>query len=135
VGRVQIENKSEDQLQCSLVEYIRKQYKRALFCATVGGVSCGPIEKDRLKRSGYQNGIPDIMFYMARHGYHGLALELKRTKSDKMRPDQIIWMDNLIREGWAHHCSHDIDDLHSWVDWYLGRKKKPTNCADRILTM
>lgn len=55
----------------------------------------------RLKQEGVKAGVPDICIPIARGGHHGLYIELKRRKNGRVSPDQLKWLDALMREGYA----------------------------------
>lgn len=49
--------------------------------------------------AGYVAGFPDLFFYEARHGFHGLALELK-APGGRASKSQLDWMESLILKGY-----------------------------------
>ena len=53
-----------------------------------------------LKRTGVKRGVPDICLPVARHGCHGLYIELKRVKGSHISREQLQWMDALARQGY-----------------------------------
>lgn len=44
----------------------------------------------KLKKAGTRRGIPDLMLPVAHGGFHGLYVELKRTKGGHVDPDQKV---------------------------------------------
>jgi len=59
----------------------------------------------RLKAEGVKPGVPDIFLPVARGGYHGLYIEMKRPKQGKARPgrmrkEQLDWVDSLTGQGY-----------------------------------
>lgn len=42
----------------------------------------------KLKKAGTRRGIPDLMLPVARCGFHGLYVEMKRQKGGHVDPDQ-----------------------------------------------
>lgn len=52
-----------------------------------------------LKRQGLQKGVPDIFVAVARGGYHGLFIEMKR-KGGKPSKEQMQWLDDLNKNGY-----------------------------------
>src|SRR5690606_24999959 len=62
-----------------------------------------PIEAAKFKRMGVKSGVPDICIPMARKGYHGLYIELKRVSGGKLSTTQTEWRDKLLREGYIWH--------------------------------
>lgn len=52
-----------------------------------------------LKGQGVRAGVPDICLPVARHGYHGLYIEMKSAKG-KVSPAQREWLKNLNDQGY-----------------------------------
>lgn len=55
----------------------------------------------KLKAEGVKPGVPDICLPVARGGFHGLYIELKRRKGGRVSPEQMLWIEALMREGYA----------------------------------
>lgn len=66
----------EQRLQEQYVAWLDS--KGICFCASAGGLHT-PNKRAaiRMKRAGYKAGVQDIFIYLARGGYHGMAVELK----------------------------------------------------------
>jgi len=45
-------------------------------------------------------GVPDLCLPVARGGFHGLYIELKRQKGSKTSDDQKAWLSNLEKQGY-----------------------------------
>jgi hypothetical protein len=54
----------------------------------------------RLKREGLKPGVPDIVLPVARHGWHGLYIELKFGKG-RVSESQQWWHDELTSQRYA----------------------------------
>jgi hypothetical protein len=54
----------------------------------------------KLKAAGVRAGVPDLILPVARQGYHGLAIELKRIKGGYLEPTQHWWHEQLRAQGW-----------------------------------
>ena len=72
----------------------------------------------KLKKMGLKKGLPDIQVYAARHGYHGLLVELKTT-TGKPSKSQIELGEKLIAEGYLYKIVRAIDEFKELVDKYL----------------
>ena len=60
----------------------------------------------RLKAMGVKPGVPDICLPVARGGYHGLYIELKRTKKGaRLSVEQKEWLDRLNANGYRAVCA------------------------------
>jgi hypothetical protein len=72
-----------------------------------------------LKRAGVKPGVPDIQWDIARHGYHGLRLELKSGKN-KTEASQDDWLQFLANEGYCVAIvTDDIEEVMRILEWYL----------------
>ena len=64
----------------------------------------------KLKAEGLRKGYPDIGLDVARGGYHGLRIEMKRQKGGRVSPEQRAWILRLenvgyfcaVADGWEH---------------------------------
>lgn len=64
-----------------------------------------------LQREGVKAGVPDIMLPVARGGYHGLFVELKRANRRNHATDnQRQWLDNLAAQGYATAVCYGADE-------------------------
>lgn len=70
--------------------------------------------------AGVKAGIPDLLLPVARHGYHGLYIELKRL-GDTLRDSQEAMLPRLEAQGYL--CKVVVESLQDFIDllhWYLG---------------
>ncbi len=54
----------------------------------------------RMIAEGLKRGVPDICLPVARGGYHGLYIELKRLEGGRLSDDQKEWLGALHDEGY-----------------------------------
>lgn len=73
----------------------------------------------RLKQEGVKAGVPDIFLPLPRGGKHGLYIELKRRKYGRVSPDQLQWLDALMREGYACAVCCGWDQAREVIEEYL----------------
>lgn len=57
-------------------------------------------EAGRFKAEGVKAGVPDLCLPVARGGYHGLYVELKRMKGSKTSEEQKRWLSELAAQGY-----------------------------------
>jgi hypothetical protein len=126
---------SEDGLQISLVSWARLQATKRpeLAClewlySVPNGGKRSALEAMRLVQGGVKSGIPDLQLDVARKGYHGLRLELKkpnvlangkRGKCKEPDEEQIKCHDFLRAQGFAVYVSNDLDELKNIILDYL----------------
>lgn len=89
-----------------------------LFAVPNGGER-NPIVASRLKAEGVKSGVPDLMLPVARHGLHGLFIEMKEPKKGRPSENQIKWEGWIKEEGYAHaYCygwEEGRDCLLAWL--------------------
>jgi len=61
----------------------------------------GKREAARLKRMGVKPGVPDLHLPVARGGFHGLYVEMKRRDGGRVSSEQRVWLAALHTAG---HC-------------------------------
>lgn len=57
--------------------------------ASHNGVRVTPGTAVKMKKAGMKAGIPDLCLPVARAGYHGLWVEMKRQKGGHVDPEQV----------------------------------------------
>ena len=93
---------------------------RWLHAVPNGGYRSGR-EAVGLKRQGVKAGILDIALDVARGGYHGLRIELKRP-GGKCKPpskEQAEYMEFLTRQGYCARISNDFEEVKNIILEYL----------------
>ena len=91
---------------------------RLLYHCPNGGWRSKP-EAVRFKRIGVKAGVPDLCLPVARKGYHGLHIELKRQKGGKLREDQKQWLDDLFAQGYLAVRCDGADEAIGMLERYL----------------
>lgn len=78
------------------------------------------IVATKLKREGVRAGVPDLICLLARHGYHGLVMELKVGDNDTSAA-QDKWLKWLANAGYcACIVRNDPAEAMRILEWYLG---------------
>lgn len=73
----------------------------------------------RMKAEGLRSGVPDICLPVARGGYHGLYIELKRRRNSRVTQDQLKWVDRLAQEGYVAAVCRGCDEAISLIEGYM----------------
>lgn len=110
----------EENMQMNCVRWFELQYgslARKLHHSPNGGRR-DAREGARFKRMGTRAGFPDLGLYIARHGYHGLFIEMKADKGVQT-PSQKQWQRMLESEGYAYRICRDFYEFKDIVEWYL----------------
>jgi hypothetical protein len=96
---------TEHQLQVALFEKVNdpaEQLRRpalAIVHAVPNGGKRSKAVAAKLKAEGVKPGVPDIDCPVARGGYHGLRIEMKRP-GQATSPAQADWLYQFAREGY-----------------------------------
>nr|DAI66254.1 MAG TPA: Nuclease [Caudoviricetes sp.] len=80
-------------------------------------------EAARFKAQGVKAGVPDIFLPCARGGYHGLYIELKRTKGGKLSAVQKEWIDALRGQDYKVIVCYGFDEAREVIINYLEEAK------------
>ncbi len=75
----------------------------------------------KLKAQGVKAGVPDICLPTARHGFHGLYIELKRRKGNDATDNQSEWIESLTQEGYKAVVCYGFDHARAVIEGYLGK--------------
>jgi hypothetical protein len=71
------------------------------FAGHMGRASTRLRAGAKAKREGRKAGVPDLVLPVARHGYHGLFIEMKRQRGGSVSPEQKAWHHALREQGYA----------------------------------
>jgi len=95
---------SEEEEQVALFSWAQlmsgKYPELELMYHIPNGGKRGKAEAARLKAQGVKAGVPDICLPVARGGYHGLYIELKRVQGGRVSAEQKEWIPKLQRQGY-----------------------------------
>lgn len=96
---------TESEEQQTLFQWAAMQRGRfpelALMYHVPNGGSRSKAEAGRFKAEGVKSGVPDICLPVARGGYHGLYVELKRQRGGRVSETQTAWMERLKAQGYC----------------------------------
>ena len=112
---------TEHQHQKALIRWFDLAYPdfRGLLFATPNGGQRHPAVAAKLKAEGVRRGVPDLCLPVARHGFHGLFIELK-TETGRLTREQAQWLERLDAEGFmAVWCRGWANAQQTLID-YLG---------------
>ena len=72
-----------------------------------------------LKKQGVKRGVPDMCLPVARGGYHGLYVELKRQKGGTVSDEQREWIAALNTQGYKAIICHGAEEAIEQIRRYL----------------
>lgn len=108
----------EDNLQIQVINYLRYQYGKALFCHVPNGGKRNAIEGAKFKRMGVLAGVPDILIFNKNYSFDGLAIELK-IKPNKPTKIQLEVIERFKEVGFDVHVCYDFDSCKNIIDNYF----------------
>lgn len=97
----------------------RKRPELALLHASANGGHRHKATAARLKRTGVKAGVPDMFLPVARNGYNGLFIELKRRKGGRVSPEQKAWLKALNEQGYRAVVCKGADEAIDELKGYL----------------
>lgn len=99
-----------------------KHPELALLHHIPNGGSRRPAEARRLKAQGVKPGVPDLCLPVARGGYHGLYIELKRSRGGRLGESQRKWLASLAEAGYLAVVARGHEEAERVLTWYLEGK-------------
>lgn len=78
-----------------------------------------PREAAHLKAQGVKAGVPDIFLPVARHGYHGLYIELKRREGGRVSPEQNEMIAALREQGFRVEVCRGWEAARDVIEEYM----------------
>ena len=122
--------RSEAQEQVAVVQYC--DLRRLPIFAIPNGGSRNKIEAANLKRQGVKAGVPDLMLPVAKHGYHGLFVEMK-VGYNKPTENQKKWIEILKNNGYLVKTCWGAEETINLITDYMyleEEKEKPFDADD-----
>jgi len=89
-----------------------------------------PATATKLKAMGVKPGVPDLVLPVARHGYHGLFIELKRRKMGIVSEVQEEWLAALACQGYRTVVCKGADQAIQELRDYLRREDPDDGAGD-----
>lgn len=90
-----------------------------LLIAVPNGSYRKPLEAIRLKREGVKVGMTDLMLLMARGGFHGFCLELKRADGGVVSVAQKKMHGLLAEQGYMVKICSGADEAYTALEQYV----------------
>lgn len=91
----------------------------ALAFHIANGGSRNKIEAARLKAQGVKAGIPDIFIPVARQGFHGLFIELKRRAGGRLSAVQKEVIPLLREQGYLVEVCEGWNEAADLIERYM----------------
>lgn len=95
---------TENQEQAALFEWASMSEGRHPELKLLHSIPNGGYRPPRtaaiLKATGVKAGVPDICLPVARGGFYGLYIEMKREKGGSLSASQRVWLNRLDKQGY-----------------------------------
>ena len=116
IGQYQPYIGSEDNFQKSVARYLDS--KGVLWFHCPNGGHRNVAEAAKLKAMGVKSGVPDVLIFQPRKGYHGFAIELKVGKNT-CTDNQKEMQRHLMAHNWKVIVSYSLDHAIAEIDNYF----------------
>ena len=115
---------SEDQEQAWLVAWLRREHPSVRIFAIPNGGGRSKAQGAILKATGTSAGVPDLMLPAPRGKYHGLFVEMKRTKGGTVSADQKTIIAKLRAVGYQVLICKGADDAKRQIVEFLNQENR-----------
>lgn len=78
----------------------------------------------QMKRMGLAKGFPDLFIPVAKQGFHGLMIELKRDRKSKATEEQKTWLKYLNEAGYRAAVCYGSEEAMKEIEKYIGGIKE-----------
>ena len=110
--------------QVAVIEWARAHQDKEpcleWFHCSLNGIRSNARTINKMKAEGLVLGIFDLHLDAARHKYHGLKIDMKRTKGSKRSQGQIEYADFLATEHYLAQFCYGALEAVKLLKWYLG---------------
>lgn len=117
---------SEEEEQAAVMEWamlMERQYPElALLFHIPNGADRHPAVAAKLKRQGVKAGVPDLFLPVARGGWHGLWVEMKRRKGGRLSEDQKAWIEALTEQKYMAVRADGAEEACDVIFKYLTKE-------------
>jgi hypothetical protein len=113
---------SESLEQIRFVAWVKKLGYRV--SASANGGSRHLLEAVKLKSMGVSKGFPDIEIPFPSGKYHGLYIEMKRTKGGRLSNEQREWLSYLREKGYYAECAMGFEEAKEIFNHYVSLTPK-----------
>lgn len=91
----------------------------ALLYHPANGGKRGKQEAAKFKRMGVKPGVPDLCLPVARGGFHGLYVEMKRRDGGRVSSEQRTWLAHLTAQGYRALVAEGHEQAIALIRDYL----------------
>ena len=88
------------------------------------GGSRNSIEAANLKAQGVKRGVPDVFLPVARQGFHGLYIEMKRRRGGVLSKDQKEYIEALKEQSYRVEVCKGFLAAADVIEDYMGKEQE-----------
>jgi len=119
----------EHEIQCECVRWFRLRYRGYRIFAVPNGGERNVAVAQKLKAEGVSAGVPDLCIPVPMGGYHGLWIEMKKSRVgvrgelvDKgvLSENQKDWIEYLRGMGYRVEVAYSVGEFMGIIGDYLG---------------
>ena len=111
---------TEFDLHKKVVNFIRNNYPKALFTATLGENQFSSNMRLRSYNLGYQKGSPDLIIQNLHKSYSGFAIEFKSPQGyGNLSEHQNVILKEYLKNGFKVLLSNDYDNILKEIIHYF----------------
>lgn len=116
----------EAHLQQACVAWFAMQHYElsGLLFSSLNGMRCSPTQARTAKAEGMVAGVADLMLAVARHGYHGLFIELKNGSHGRQSKTQEQWQAKVEAQGYRYVIIRDFYSFRRAIEGYLNDSRQ-----------
>lgn len=98
-----------------------------MLAAVPNGGDRHSVVAAKMRAEGVRKGYPDYLLDVARQGFHGLRIELKRQRfsPSDVKPEQREWIDRLRKAGYRAEVCGGWEEAWAVICDYLGIEARP----------
>lgn len=111
----------EAALQQACVTWFNMQHcdLHGLLFSSLNGMRTTPTQARTAKAEGMIAGAADLMLAVAKHGYHGLFIELKNGSRGRQSEAQKQWQSKIEAQGYRYIIVRDFYTFRRAIESYL----------------
>lgn len=117
---------TEEDEQMTVIDWAEQmtpRYPALKLCFHIpNGGKRSKAEAARFKAMGVKSGVPDLFLPVPRGNYHGLWIEMKRTKDGKVSENQKWWLRALNSLGYSAQVAYGAEQAIRQLEEYLNLK-------------
>ncbi len=110
---------TESQEQIAVIDWCNMHPIAWRIFAVPNGAYKSIASAAKFKREGLRAGIPDLFLDVSRDSWHGLRIELKRTRGGTVSPEQKDWGKFYAEQGYYWCVCKGADEAIKVIKEYL----------------